>query len=305
MRRLITLLLVGLFAITSGCLDYSEKLIIKKNGGGSMSVRISVDKEARAQAEEMADNMASAFGDMGGAPQEMDDPFSSLDEDRVRARLKEKGSKAKLKSYKKYDKGGDEVIEMEVSFPNGDALSDLAYALSDDDDSSAEIPFTYEKGSDGLWHYSRNQDSDESDFSMNDAPPGAMPGGMPDMGGMGGGREMPNIPGLPQGMDPSKIAEMSDEERQKMVDDMMAGLQESMQKMQAGQGDMEANFNQMKAKAEESMEGRKIRFEVHFPGKVVDSNATSVKGGVAIWEYPLSDVQHNAMPDEFYATVKQ
>lgn len=306
MHRMIVFLLAGLFVFSSGCLDYSEKLVLKSNGSGSMSVRFAIDKEARVEAENMANSMASAFGDMGGVQQEMEDPFAAFDEDRIRARLKEKGSNAKLKSYKQYEKGGDEVTEMEVTFSGSDDLGDLAYALSDNEEKSSEVPFSYSKGSDGLWHFSRSHENSGSDFSMGDAPPGG-PGGMPNMGG---GQETPNIPGLPGGIDPSKIAEMSDSEREEMVADMMKGLQENISQMQSSMGvkgdgdDREVSFDQMKAKMEESMAGRKIHFEVHFPGKVVDSNATSVNGKVAVWEYALTDVQHQSMPDEFHATVK-
>jgi len=110
---------------------------------------------------------------------------------------------------------------------------------------------------------------------------------------------------MPPGMDPAKIAEMPAEEREKMLAEMMKGLEENMKNLQANMGGMEASANQMQANMEESMKGRKIRFEVHFPGAIVESNATSVNGKVAVWEYDLDILGDGLMPDNFTATVKQ
>lgn len=298
MRLRIAFLLAGLLALGFGCMDYNEVLVLKKDGSGSMSMRLAVDKEARAEMEKMAGDMAEAFGGMGDMEEQMKDPFASLDEKRIRARLAEKKSNAELKRYKQYDKGQDEVTEMEIAFSNSDDLRDLAFAMADEEGAAAaEVPFTYDKGGDGLWHFTRNQGAGHGDMGMPGAAGGGMPGGMTGMPGVSPG-DAPKVPGLPSGFDPSKLAEMSDDEREKMVADMMKGLQENL-------GNMEENAEGMQARMEESIKGRKIRFEVRFPGKVVDSNATSVDGNTAVWEYALADMESDTMPDEFHATVKQ
>ncbi len=309
MRRFLTFFTIctALVALLSmGCLDYTEWLTVEKDGSGTIRFRFAMDQEARKQAEDMANQMAAAFGDANPAEQS-ELPFADLDEKTIKAHLKERNSKAKLTYFKKSVKGGDEITELEMKFTGPADFDDIAYAIDPDEDSGNEVPFKFAKGSDGLWHFSRTLDEEGSSFSMSDADTDGMDGA-PGMAGMPGGDQAP--PGAPDmsalfgGINPADMANMSEKDREKAVSEMMENLQKNMGDLQKNLENMQNNMGDIEAQMNDSMKGRKIRFEVTFPGKIVDSNATSVKGKTAVWEYPLTEMKDGNMPDSFTATIE-
>jgi hypothetical protein len=45
------------------------------------------------------------------------------------------------------------------------------------------------------------------------------------------------------------------------------------------------------------MDQHKMRFSITFPGKIIETNATTIDGNTAIWEYTLKELQTN-QPDQ-------
>ena len=258
MGRIFTLFAAALILLATGCMDYDETIEIKKNGSGRIEMRMAMDTNAF---EEMK-AMAAAFGTEDQNP-------GDISEEEVRKQLKESGSKAKLEKYKEYKKDGDTIWEMTFTFEDPSDLSGVGMGM---EGGMGDAPFTWKKQSDGSWLFAR---------LLSPASPGGMPGTGPSSDEETEEFDMEEF-------DPEMMAEQ------------MKKLQEAMEGMEEG-GDMGAFMESMEkfgedmeekeAELEKASENRRFRFEVRFPGKIVDSNATEVKGKTAIWIYKLEDME--------------
>lgn len=272
MKRVLTLFAAAMLLLAAGCMDYDETIEIKKNGSGRIEMRMAMDTEAL---EEMK-AMAGAFGAEDQSP-------GDISEDEIRKQLKESGSKAKLQKYKEYEKGGDTVWEIVFTFEDPSDLSGVGMGM---DGGMSNAPFTWNKQSDGSWLFTR---------LLSPAAPGDMPG----IGSQSG--EEPEEFDMKE-FDPEMMAEQ------------MKKLQEAMAQMEEG-GDMGAfmqnmeklgeNMEKKEAELKKASENRRFRFEVKFPGKIVDSNATEVKGETAIWIYRFEDMAGPGGPaGQLTATIR-
>ncbi len=301
MKRLILLPALLLVLLMQGCVDYNEWLTLNKDGSGTIKMRVAIDEELRAQMKSAMEQFSSSLGDA----MDMPDPMAGMNEKDIKTKLATRKSGAKLKSFSHKSSGGDEVTEMEFSFQSMADFEDMAYALDSEGDGDVSVPFTYAKGSDGLWVYTRDLDPETMSSGA----------GMPEYAGMDAGMSggssapkgmpegMPKIPGLGD-FDPSKLASMSEEEREAAMKKMMEDLQGGLKDLEKNMGNLEKQAGSLEATMEQSMEGRSMRFEVTFPGKIVESNATKVNGSTAIWEFPLNDMKDGTI-DNFSAKVKQ
>lgn len=184
-------------------------------------------------------------------------PLQELDRADVERKLKERNSKAKLERYSESEKGGDRVWEIAFTFESMDDLVDIGYAL---DEKNTEAPFTFEKVAGGGWLYRRDLEQEGEDAAASYS----MDEGIVEIPGMG---EID-----PQNFDPSQ-------------------LQAQMEEMMKNMENLQAQMEKQQAKIEQESTTRRIRFSVDFPGDVVESNATEVKGKTAVWEYRFDDIE--------------
>ncbi|NNE07057.1 MAG: hypothetical protein HKN20_00715 [Gemmatimonadetes bacterium] len=301
MKRMILLPALLLAFLMQGCVNYNEWLTLNKDGSGTIKMRVAIDEELRAQMKSTMEQFSSSMGDA----MEMPDPMAGMNEKDIKTKLAERKSGARLKSFSRKSSGGDEVTEMEFSFQSMADFEDMAYALDSEDDEDASVPFTYAKGGDGLWLYTRDLDPETMSSGA----------GMPEYAGMDAGMSegssapagmpegMPKIPGMGD-FDPSKLASMSEAEREAAMEKMMSDLQSGLEDLEKNMGNLEKQATSLEATMEQSLEGRSMRFEVTFPGKIVESNATRIEGNTAIWEFPLNEMKDGTI-DSFSAKVKQ
>ncbi|MFH1277076.1 MAG: hypothetical protein ABIK65_01690 [Candidatus Eisenbacteria bacterium] len=186
-----------------------------------------------------------------------DSPIGDMDRGRIEQALKERKSKAKIERFSESENGGDKVWEIAFTFESMDDLAAIGYALDEKND---EVPFTFEKLAGGGWLYRRDLEQGGSGATETYA----MDEGKVEIPGMGAID--------PQNFDPSQ-------------------LQAQMEEMMKNMENLQARMEQQQAKIEHETATRRIRFSVNFPGDVVESNATEVKGKTAVWEYGFDDLQ--------------
>ena len=83
------------------------------------------------------------------------------------------------------------------------------------------------------------------------------------------------------------------------ADSLVEPLVEAIDTMMAQMGTMMTGMADMMTKA---FKNHKMRMTVKFPGKVVESNATSTNGNTAVWEYKFTDMAK--APKQLQATIK-
>ena len=270
MKRVILLCVIGVLFAVAGCIDYQETITLNTDGSGSIVIRYALDKATLEQAEEFGDSVSS----------ESDDDSDELpSEAEIREQIKTVNSSVKLVSYEETETEEWRVWNMEFTF---DKLSDFdqlggALAGEQEADSSNEPQRSYAKQPDDTWVFSHSL------------------GGSGDTGGFQfeeGAQETdtPSDSEYAEAMRQMQeaMSEYSEESEGEGEAEEMAEADSAMEEFAKG---MEMMFS--------SAAEAKLTLTVHFPGKIVESNATRVDGNTAVWEASLFD-----MPPEMTAKVE-
>jgi len=292
MRRLLSVLVLFGLVSVAGCVTYEEHVQIQKDGSGTLTMHMAMDRHLIEQMQAMAKQLG----------QEDEDPLeevrSDMDKGKIEANLAKSGSKLELTKYNEQVTDDAYVWDLAIAFPHYDDLKDLN--LGDDDagehDSDAPGQFTYEKQADGTWLYRRGMDEDEGDL-------------------MGSEKAEEDESGDTAGDDSAWMEEEDRDEAAAGDSEAMAG--EDTESAETGEADADTASGDMEefGKAMEQM-GRmmeamtaaaaksSLTFRVTFPGKIVESNATRVEGSTAIWEYKLSDLEGGASEPVMTARIQ-
>lgn len=274
MKKTVILMLAGSLAFFTGCFDYEETLVIKEDRSGTIEMRYSMDKEYLRQMQFMLEVIEETpEGGMTKA-----DPEGILfSRSRIEEALKARNAGVRLLFYETSETDISRIWNMNFSFDDIDSLDALADAISwrvGDVAPEYDAGSVYIKQADGTWLFSRplrgygpedetSDDDDSVDVESYDRDE-SMDEDFTDEGETG----------EPQ-MNDSSLGAVGDE---------AAELPENFQKMVEGMGD------------------DKIRITVKFPGRIIESNATSVESNSATWEYTLD--QMPGAPSEMRAIIK-
>jgi len=272
-RKLLVAMVVLSAVLLAGCFDYQEYVVLKKDGSGTLDMRFGMQKSMI----ESMQAMSQAFN-QGDEPVE-EEPFIS--KENIEAFLKKHDTGVKLLSYEEAEEEGMQVWKIKYAFDNLNSIKYITESLNDDFDAmedmgggtadtanESETPeqpeLSFVKQSDGTWLFERGMDTGDN------------------LSGMGGSME---------GME---------------TDDEAAPEEDAEAHEEGGEADSQSSSE---VDADKMMEGMAaamgnsgIKLTVEFPGKVIESNATSVDGNKATWEYKLS--QMGKFPQKLRAIVK-
>ena len=284
---LITLALAGL--LCAGCIDYTEKLSLNPDGSGEISMHFVVDKSYTEELRALSRQMGM----------EDEDPMSALTdeicpEEELRASLDSLGG-LELLRYDMQETEETLTLDLAFRFASQEDFRKLAWACPEGDEdpqaAADEWSFTYVKQDDGLWLYSR-------DFAYAAQQGDDMFGAMQDDASWTGEDEEYAEPDdeQPSGDEADTDTAEADEPDEALTDpEALARMFEEM----AASGDtigvaemqaMAALYESMQRMSESASQHR-VRIEVKFPGRIVESNATRTQGQVAVWEYTLDRLQ--------------
>jgi hypothetical protein len=264
MKKILSVCLIALLlALIAGCIDYQETITLNSDGSGTINIRYAISKAYLDQAAQPGE------GEDSGSYDEMDEMPS---EDEIREQLEMTESSVELVSFEESETEEWRIWAMEFSFEKLSDFDEIGNALSDEEnyDPDDEPQRSYVKQPDGTWLFTHS------------------------LGGAGGAGGFEFDEGYEDSDMPSDseyaeaTGEASDESEDKVDDDempeadsLMAAFAESMKMMFSGAAEA------------------KLKLTVHFPGKILESNATSVEGNTAVWEASLM-----SMPSEMTAQVK-
>ncbi|HOD67592.1 MAG TPA: hypothetical protein PLR32_00865 [candidate division Zixibacteria bacterium] len=272
MRRTWVLVLVALAAgLTAGCFDYEEQMVIDKDGSGKVSFHYAVNKEYLQQFEDFAKSMAALAGEDST---EVNLGFAELSEDSIRQAIAQTTEGVELVSYRASEDEANKIWDMTFTFADLNAAAGVSNLLTPDDEEGdatglAEAGLsgiTFERQPDGTWLYRRplESGSDEEEPGMEEE------GASADEAEEG------------EATEPEEAGEAPADET----------VEEAAASDDAGEaGTMEpADVDSQQNEFAKAFAGHKVRFIVTFPGKVIESNASTVDGNMAIWEYSLDAI---------------
>ncbi len=272
-RKLLVALVLAAALLAAGCFDYQEYVVLKKDGSGTLDMRIGMQSA-------MLDGllgMAQAFGNQD-EPAEEDEAFIS--KAGIEKYLAENDAGVKMLSYEEADEGELHVWKIKYSFNDLSSIHHITESLNDDFDAmedmagngepeeedadmQPELSFTQQE--DGTWLFERGMETD-----------GQMPG-------MGMGDEE-------SWEDDAEAAESEDNEPAQAADEEAEGGD--------GADEMTQAVDQMTA----AMGKYGIKLTVEFPGEVIESNATTVDGNKATWAFKLNEM--GKFPSKLRAVIK-
>ncbi|MFQ5606741.1 MAG: hypothetical protein ACE5GA_02250 [Candidatus Zixiibacteriota bacterium] len=255
------LMVVSLLAL-AGCIDYEEKLVINKDGSGTIELSYAIDKSYMNQMQESSAQMAEAMGEEAS---EADESAPSMfDSSKIDEALKMGYTGMTMLSYESVETDSTVRFKMKYSFEDVNKLYYLYDAIYPDepgDTTSESAPSEiFTAGANGAWVFDRPlTDGDESDESHE------YTGEDDDAGEESGMAE-----GFAEMSEYLKGAELEGMDKEAMAE-AMKGMEAQMRGM------------------EKRMEKHMIKFTVVFPGSVKESNATSVDGNTAVWSFKLNE----------------
>ena len=289
MRRLLSVLVLIALAALAGCINYEEHVQIQKDGSGTLTMHMAMDRHMIDQMQTMAEQ----FGESDSDP--LEDVRSDLNRDKIESQFKETGSRLKLTKYDEQVTDDAYVWDLAISFPHYDDLKDfdMGDGESGHHDSDGPGQFTYEKQPDGTWLYRRGMDE----------------GAKADIPGSGGAMDQGDSESAEAGESPGMDEEDADGgDWESVADEDSESADEESAEMGAG-GDSEdvgegmeefgkamEQMGQMMQAMTEAAQKSSLTFTVTFPGKIVESNATRVEGNTATWEYKLDDLEGEQEP---------
>lgn len=270
MKKVLSLCLIGVLLAVVGCIDYQETITLNDDGSGTINIRYAINKAYLDQAAQFGEGEDSESYD------EMDEMPS---EDEIREQLEMTESSVKLVSFEESETEKWRIWAMEFSFEKLSDFNEIGQALADEEDydSSDEPQRSYVKQPDGMWLFAHSLSGggDAGEFELDEVYDET---------------DMPSDSEFAEAMKQMQEAmgeysdeseEEGDDEEMPEADSAMAALAEGMEMMFSGAAEA------------------KLKLTVTFPGKIVETNATSVEGKTAVWEASLL-----SMPPEMTAKVE-
>ncbi|MFQ5453841.1 MAG: hypothetical protein ACE5D6_06605 [Candidatus Zixiibacteriota bacterium] len=271
MKKLKVVLLLVLLVFITGCFDYEEVLEINENGSGTVQMHYTFDKAYLQQYQTMIEKISEQTGE-NTKPEPMGETMFSKGKIEESLKLGQSGIKMLFYEFSETDKA--QIWDMKFAFTDLNNLDELGAVLfpdEEDESDTGESVSIMTKQSDGTWLFVRSLNDDRDnvstgsensqDYSMYDD-------------------EEENYPEeevtYPEDLDLSELGMMGD----------------SMQELMAGLSQMTEQMKQMEKDAAK----HKISFTVKFPGKILETNATSTNGTTAVWEYNLKQMSENTPP---------
>ncbi|MFQ5499628.1 MAG: hypothetical protein ACE5FH_08140 [Candidatus Zixiibacteriota bacterium] len=270
----LALVLIGLV----GCIDVEEHLTLNDDGSGKVAMHYAIAKSYFEQMQAMQDEM------MKDLPEEIKAqmPQGSLvdqmfSKDRINEVLAEEASDIELLKYSRGEANESIVWDIEFSFEDINKLYVVYEALSSDESDEEDYNQPQDSGKDERPEKLLTRQDDGTLLfvrAFDDESQAGMGGSEDEYTGGGENYSSEEYPSESAGND----------EYQVDADDsaalaMFGTSAEGMQSMA------------------EEMSKKTIRFTVTFPGEIVESNATSVDGNTATWEYKLTEMNDN-MPTQ-------
>lgn len=268
MRIFITILAAFVLAIfASGCFDYGEIIELNTDGSGTLSQHLVFYKNGIEGLMEMMSAMsADSVTDSN--------KISIMSRAEIEKKLAESKTDIKLLSFTESENDSTVAYDVKYSFKNLNEI--LAFTKNMDKtesvgalNSTAEVSFV--KDESGSWVFTRE---------IGDSP----------VSGMGA---LENESEAPSG-------EASTESGTEPAVDPMAGdiSPKDPATESAGSDSAKLEGENPGAEMQKAMEsmmnmmfaGKKVTLKVKFPGKIVESNATSTTGNEATWDYKLTDL---------------
>ncbi len=273
MKRFLPMTLALLCALLiAGCIDYEETLELNADGSGTMAMHLAVYIKDIAAIDEM-------MGSYSEDSTQDTATFTLFTREDLEKKLKESKSTVKLLDFKEqrsestlvYDfkysfKDLQEMLEISEQMGKNEMMGGSGSELGSEPESEPEITFRKDKS--GQWQYARKFEA----ASMGEMMPVAEDSTKP---------ENPSL------------------DSAESVDSLVEPLVEAVDTMMAQMGSMMTGMADMMTKA---FANHKMRMTVKFPGTVVESNATSTNGNMAVWEYKFTDMAK--APKQFQATIK-
>lgn len=254
---LLIISLAGLLLL-SGCMEYEESLVIYPDGSGTIQMKYAIDKTYFDQMREMYKTMAETMpgSDIPSDPTEM-----MFNKDKIDSSLIQQDRGVALIDYKKYRDEQSDIWEMGFSFDDVNKLYIIGSVITPEDQSDMEPEATtddiikiYTKQPDGTFKYYRPLDDYDTGEGTVDDAYNDYESDSPEYGN----EDEDNASGA------TDEAQQVDEE----IQDLFTNLADSAQDL----GD------------------KMIIFHVTFPGKIIESNATTIEGNTATWQYKLSEI---------------
>jgi uncharacterized lipoprotein YehR (DUF1307 family) len=273
MKRFLPLTLALLCALLiAGCIDYEETLELNADGSGTMGMHLTVYIKEIAAIDEM----------MGSYSEDSTQDTATITlftREELEKKLKDRKSTVKLLDFKEQRSESTLVYDFKYAFTNLQEMLEISEQMGKNEmmvepgsepggepESAPEITFRKDKS--GQWQYAREFEAAS-------------------MGGM-----------MPAAEDTTK-PENPSLETAESTDSLVEPLVEAVDTMMAAMGSMMTGMADMMTKA---FANHKMRMTVKFPGTVVESNATSTNGNMAVWEYKFTDMAK--APKLLQATIK-
>ncbi len=297
MRRLLLLLMAVTLVGMTGCVTYNEDLTLQKDGSGIMKMHLAMNRQMVDQMQAMA----AQFGDEGDEKGPLEEMQEDFDRDKIEASLKEAKTSVKLEAYDHQVTDDAYVWDMSFSFKDFADLNALDQTLGDAGESgqgasqSSPGQAQYVKQPDGTWIYTRSLEDTDEDADM--------------MGGAGasGDEEMADddTAGEYDAADDTGMADESESMDDESGEEAEAApdsedMEEQMEEFGKAMEQMGAMMQSMTAGADQMG----FTFTVHFPGKILESNATRTEGNTAIWEFDMSQLQGGGATGGMMARIK-
>jgi len=279
MALVVALIMVG------GCIDYQETLKFNEDGSGTLKIRYALDKQYLNEMEQMGGEMGT---EQSEEPEDADEDMWTREE--IEEALKMEDTGVELIGYEVSEDEEWEIWVIEFSFDklaDFEMLSRTLSAEGDEDSDEADINRSYARQDDGTWLY-------KHDFGGGvDGEDGSSQFDMSYMGsGDSSSEDMPTAEELAEAMKQMQEAmqEYSDEDAEGGDANPEAGAQK--EQMEEATQNMFSGLESMFA----GMENARVKVTAEFPGKIIESNATSVDGNTATWEYRGKAVIHDDIP---------
>jgi len=283
-RCLLMALVVALIMV-GGCIDYQETLKFNEDGSGTLKIRYALDKQYLNEMEQMGGEMGT---EQSEEPEDADEDMWTREE--IEEALKMEDTGVELIGYEVSEDEEWEIWVIEFSFDklaDFEMLSRTLSAEGDEDSDEADINRSYARQDDGTWLY-------KHDFGGGvDGEDGSSQFDMSYMGsGDSSSEDMPTAEELAEAMKQMQEAmqEYSDEDAEGGDANPEAGAQK--EQMEEATQNMFSGLESMFA----GMENARVKVTAEFPGKIIESNATSVDGNTATWEYRGKAVIHDDIP---------
>lgn len=265
-NAMITICILALLFL-AGCFDSEERLVIKEDMSGTVQMRFAVEKSYLEQMKVMYEQMAKMMPEAEMPSDPIDMMFNKAE---IEQALADDGSGVELVSYETSESENLHIWDMKFTFEDVNQVAAVYNALSPEED-EGEVEYVNEdesdeplwtKQADGTWLFYRSFEdvSMEEDYS----------GGDDEYSGDEWSEEHEEY-----------SDDYSDEDNES-YHPMAAEVKKGVDQLTDGLGSMA-----------ESVGKHKMLFVVTFPGDIVESNATSVDGRTATWEYTLEQLDQN------------